>query len=608
MVCMALSPLLVLEKLEKDLRGEVVGLEALLLKSKDMISLHSSTSDNTKTKKQRPMDSKNVTSDVKKKEPPAFERNDVIRDKKTVKKKTNVVAGNKQTKEEVPLEKTQKKKHYEPTEEELSLARGVSGLPFEETPALIGARRGHIKCDVNVDDLAYWNNPQGLRDDEFVTHFKEPTDRYISFEPDPGGWNNIRMSMEVIFVLAAATGRTLVLPPRAPMYLLGDGSQNARSFGNFFPINEELKKKVNVITMEEFIVTEGKRLLSLNATEIENMKSVADICVHQPPEKDKRSCEWLFPLLRKRGIQPQMEASHHCLVFDNDVFDKGANLTADQQKRVDQFCGDSRTQVLYTRELHNPKLIHWQAANLTVRLLNHFYAFTYFTDTAVDNYYKRFVRDFLHYKDELYCAAGKIIHSLQQEQGEFSTLHIRRGDLQYKEVKFSAAEWYNNTRELWKPNETLYIATDERNKSWFDDLAKHHKLRFLDDYWDYAKLGELDSSFIGMVDTIVASQGRVFAGTWFSTFSGFINRLRGYYGYSMKDSWYSYLPRKTIMHPFEFPHGNFHTREFHSGWVGIDGDETADHERELPILSGEPSVANRTVSRAWLWRMNIVST
>ena len=34
-----------------------------------------------------------------------------------------------------------------------------------------------------------------------------------------------------------------------------------------------------------------------------------------------------------------MDASHHCLVFDNDVFDKGGNLTAEKQKRVDQFCG-----------------------------------------------------------------------------------------------------------------------------------------------------------------------------------------------------------------------------------------------------------------------------
>jgi hypothetical protein len=44
--------------------------------------------------------------------------------------------------------------------------------------------------------------------------------KYISFVPDRGGWNNVRMSMEIIFVIAAATGRTLVLPPDQPLYLL----------------------------------------------------------------------------------------------------------------------------------------------------------------------------------------------------------------------------------------------------------------------------------------------------------------------------------------------------------------------------------------------------
>lgn len=191
------------------------------------------------------------------------------------------------------------------------------------------------------------------------------------------------------------------------------------------------------------------------------------------------------------------------------------------------------------------------------------------------------------------CAAGKIVHSLP---AEFSTLHIRRGDLQFKEVKISAEEWYNNTKEIWKQNETLYIATDERNKTWFDPIAKHHPLRFLDDYWDIAKLGDLDSMFLGMVDTIVASRGRAFAGTWFSTFSGYIIRMRGYHGFPSQTAWYSYLPRKTIMHKFEFPHGNYHAREFQSGWVGIDGDTYADHERELPAKELLPAViANRTV-------------
>jgi hypothetical protein len=49
--------------------------------------------------------------------------------------------------------------------------------------------------------LAYWNSPQGKRDEEFVSPFKVPETpgktKYLTFEPDGGGWNNLRMSMEV---------------------------------------------------------------------------------------------------------------------------------------------------------------------------------------------------------------------------------------------------------------------------------------------------------------------------------------------------------------------------------------------------------------------------
>lgn len=51
------------------------------------------------------------------------------------------------------------------------VSRGVAGRPMPETPALIGAKRGHIQCDINVDSLAYWNSPQGTRDAEFRSPF-----------------------------------------------------------------------------------------------------------------------------------------------------------------------------------------------------------------------------------------------------------------------------------------------------------------------------------------------------------------------------------------------------------------------------------------------------
>jgi len=145
---------------------------------------------------------------------------------------------------------------------EKSLARGFAGLPISQTPALKGAKWGHIKCDEDVDKIAYWNDPQGEQDQNFQSPFATLSDsqskrRYLTFEPDPGGWNNIRMSMEIIFSLAATTGRTLVLPPKAPFYLLGMGEEYSRSFGSFYDVSKEsFQKQVEVISMEEFFERE----------------------------------------------------------------------------------------------------------------------------------------------------------------------------------------------------------------------------------------------------------------------------------------------------------------------------------------------------------------
>ena len=38
---------------------------------------------------------------------------------------------------------------------------------------------------------------------------------------DQGGWNNVRMSLECLIVVAHAMGRTLVIPPQQHLYLLG---------------------------------------------------------------------------------------------------------------------------------------------------------------------------------------------------------------------------------------------------------------------------------------------------------------------------------------------------------------------------------------------------
>jgi hypothetical protein len=78
------------------------------------------------------------------------------------------------------------------------------------------------------ENVAYWHKSSSA-DNAYRSPFDEPLKRtgrnagsllqekYITFEPDVGGWNNIRMQMELVLVFAAVTGRTLVIPPEQAM-------------------------------------------------------------------------------------------------------------------------------------------------------------------------------------------------------------------------------------------------------------------------------------------------------------------------------------------------------------------------------------------------------
>lgn len=87
------------------------------------------------------------------------------------------------------------------------------------------AKDRYEKLDCPGGDLvSYWRKTT-QQDMDYVTPYSGASgktrqtlrDKYITFEPDVGGWNNIRMQMEVVIVFAAATGRTLVIPPEQAM-------------------------------------------------------------------------------------------------------------------------------------------------------------------------------------------------------------------------------------------------------------------------------------------------------------------------------------------------------------------------------------------------------
>mmetsp|Transcript_25928 Transcript_25928/g.36538 ORF Transcript_25928/g.36538 Transcript_25928/m.36538 type:complete len:276 (-) Transcript_25928:89-916(-) len=240
---------------------------------------------------------------------------------------------------------------------------------------------------------------------------------------------------------------------------------------------------------------------------------------------------------------------------------------------------------IYDQVLQQAPVIHFTGDNASgARMLVHFYALLFFEDWTHDLWSKRFIRDHVRYIDEIQCAAARVVHEMREKStlagynGTFDSFHIRRGDFQYKETRIEASVIYDNTKSLLEEGYPTYIATDERNKAFFAPLAQHYKLFYLDDFQHV--LEGFNTNYYGMLDQLIASRGRTFIGTYYSTFTGYIHRLRGHHyqkhklpGYengTLKG--YYYVPQRHIHHMDQYMAISppMWAREFPVGWRDID--------------------------------------
>lgn len=132
------------------------------------------------------------------------------------------------------------------------------------------AQRGLLFCDgKQVDsEIIYWKR---VPDDDtyespITPHHKDHSEKYITFEYDHGGWNNVRMGIESLVVFAHAVGRTIVFPPQQQLYLLGKKHQdkddkephNVMGFEDFYDIDLlKSHKGLHAMEMKDFLIKEA---------------------------------------------------------------------------------------------------------------------------------------------------------------------------------------------------------------------------------------------------------------------------------------------------------------------------------------------------------------
>eukprot|EP01120_Amphizonella_sp_Union-15-10_P007386 TRINITY_DN2485_c0_g3_i4.p1 TRINITY_DN2485_c0_g3~~TRINITY_DN2485_c0_g3_i4.p1 ORF type:complete len:442 (-),score=67.61 TRINITY_DN2485_c0_g3_i4:58-1383(-) len=329
--------------------------------------------------------------------------------------------------------------------------------------------------------MRYWNGKQEP---------KERVERFLLFSTS-AGHNNRRISLELAYSFAYVTNRTLVLPP--PEYT--PPFPNPISFNQVYNL-EDMRAGVPVLEDHEFKALPNYDTLIqdkiiANFTDIGTSESL-----------------FVFPKI------PHPNTSEYQILM--------------KWREPRSPVGSWGIQIRDTYTL--PRWNESSIVEFPTILFCHFYIYFYFTPESQIKFHHltKSVRDHVHYKEKIFAMAAKIIDHLPER---FSTMHYRRGDLQFPENRnVKPVTVFNNTLLLLQEGECLYVATDEETEVFKNEFLTIFGKRYrIEVFATYAYLvKDIPNYLIPLVEQIVCSQGRVFIGTRQSTFSGYITRLRGY--------------------------------------------------------------------------------
>lgn len=416
-------------------------------------------------------------------------------------------------------------------------------------------RRHDDNCTVPAF-MKYWNDNShgGSTVSEFHSVYETTSTQnekqFLVFQPDYAGFNNVRMAFETMVVLAKITNRILVLPPafQYPHFIL---TGQPYQFTDFFDLT-----KVETIEFSDYLETillpnfpnesppnNRTRFLDGRSNELFDwVESILPSITWQ-----RNQCVVGFPDSRRN--LSQVEA-----IFDEILRHDESDKVSPRIKPLRYFASPvpvdgsardrleelqaGRTQLcVYDEELQQAPSIYYSNSDLTgVRPLIPFHTFFFLQDWRQDVQLKRFVRDHLRYSNIIHCTAGRIVARLQKTMADstYDAMHLRRADFMHWKQDghvSGAAEFVRE--QFFAPNRTLYIATDEKDGGFFAPLKKHYNILFLSDF--VHELGDVDPNLYGMIEQIVCAHAGTFVGTYLSTFSAYITRIRGYL--ANKNNW-----------------------------------------------------------------------
>jgi len=309
---------------------------------------------------------------------------------------------------------------------------------------------------------------------------------FISFDPWWGGFCNIRMSYEMAAAISIITKRKLIIPYKIYCLFFSEW-QNKKSFFDIW----------NVLDKDLFI----KNFDCIDYNDVDEYKSLENE-IHYFHGVENIAKLILFTEEYHEWKIPQKSINKNNFIFCEKQYENDYIKFAKERSGICINMDD--------KYIHFPR-----------NLFGYFYYLVYGNGPIERNLIKNKIINGIKYKNYFFEEGKKVKNILKS----FNAIHVRRNDFltaRKESVENQMIELKFNLKNKIPNSSPLYIATDEKDKTVFDFLKKDYKIFFLEDFFK-----DLKNYEAMVLDQVICSEAEVFLGSRLSTYTDYINIIRG---------------------------------------------------------------------------------
>lgn len=349
--------------------------------------------------------------------------------------------------------------------------------------------------------------------------------KYLSYQPPGGGWNNQRVAFENAVVLAKLLNRTLIVHPLAPHQEILR-LKRSRKMSAGYEIYNMLPKDKLLPLSEVIDLKELSKLVpvkEVTSSHVEFLKKYKHFRWHRVCHNGLVGM-WVDTIPKKTNEEKWKLLQRH--METNLPIHRDLPLYRRICKTEMKQYGNTSVRPVWGiwNELSNrtEDMLYFSEGSLYIREL------LFFDKTTVLNAHEWIMR-FIRFAPDIRKRVADVLEAMGHP---FNAIHVRRTD-HPSSFRIKQNYWLQllNVRDAVNLTKTLYIATDEGDKTWFKPFNEvGYNLYFAEDFSDQLRLGNVNLAVIqdmlGLCEQLICAHADHFVGSYYSTFTMYIKRLR----------------------------------------------------------------------------------